>query len=102
MDKMTSPFLERGVKALLGKGRRSAEVLEALKNHGAVYLAAVGGAGAFYGNLIKKSTVLAWPELGPEALVSLEVSDFPAIVVFDLHGSDLYQSGPQDWRDSQK
>jgi fumarate hydratase subunit beta len=97
MDTMTLPFLELGVKAFLGKGRRSTQVLEALKSHGAVYLAAVGGAGAFYGSLVKKTTLLAWPELGPEALVSLVVEDFPAIVVFDLEGSDLYQSGPRAW-----
>jgi fumarate hydratase subunit beta len=95
MDAMTLPFLERGVKALLGKGRRAPKVLDELKAHGAVYLAAVGGAGAFYGSLIKKTTLLAWPELGPEALVSLMVEDFPAMVVYDLAGFDLYESGPK-------
>jgi fumarate hydratase subunit beta len=97
MDDMTRPFLERGVKALLGKGRRSPEVLESLKAHGAVYLAAIGGAGAFYGSRVRESAVLAWPELGPEALASLLVEDFPAIVVHDLLGADLYRDGPSAW-----
>ncbi|MDR2367155.1 MAG: FumA C-terminus/TtdB family hydratase beta subunit [Deltaproteobacteria bacterium] len=97
MDPMTGTFLEKGVKALLGKGRRSPQVLEGLKNHGAVYLAAVGGAGAFYGSLVQEASLLAWPELGPEALAILTVKDFPAMVVYDLEGSDLYETGPRAW-----
>jgi fumarate hydratase subunit beta len=62
--------------------------------HGAVYLAAIGGAGAFYGRLVKRVSVVAWPELGPEALAFLEVEDFPVVVVHDLEGGDLYRSGP--------
>ena len=98
MDAMTEPMLERGVKALLGKGRRSPTVLKSLLAHGAVYLAAVGGAGALYGSLVKKTEVLAWPELGPEALVRLTVEDFPATVVFDLKGTDLYEAGPKAFK----
>jgi fumarate hydratase subunit beta len=97
MDALTLPLLERGVKAFLGKGRRSPEVLAALLASGAVYLAAVGGAGAFYGSLVARAEVLAWPELGPEALMLLEVRDFPATVVFDLEGRDQYLSGPLAW-----
>lgn len=98
MDHLTAPLLEKGVKALLGKGRRSAEVKEAMRARGAVYLAALGGAGALYGQRIESAEVLAWPELGPEALMALKVADFPAIVINDLHGGDLYESGPAAWR----
>ncbi|MDR1166652.1 MAG: FumA C-terminus/TtdB family hydratase beta subunit [Deltaproteobacteria bacterium] len=98
MDALTIPLLEKGVKALVGKGRRSAPVKEALIQNGAVYLAAVGGAGAYYGDRVKSVKVLAWPELGPEALLELEVSAFPALVVYDLLGGDQYVSGPSRWR----
>jgi fumarate hydratase subunit beta len=98
MDHLTIPLLERGVKALVGKGRRSPEVKKAMLEYGAVYLAALGGAGALYGQRISSCKVLAWPELGPEALMALEVADFPAIVINDLHGGDLYESGPRGYR----
>jgi fumarate hydratase subunit beta len=98
MDRLTVPLLKRGVKALVGKGRRSDEVRCSMLAHGAVYLAALGGAGALYGEKILSCQVLAWPELGPEALMALTVVDFPAIVVNDLHGGDLYDSGPAAWR----
>ena len=98
MDHLTIPLLEMGVKGLLGKGRRSSEVKKAMLGHGAVYLAALGGAGALYGQRILSSEVLAWPELGPEALMELRVFDFPAIVINDLHGGDLYESGPEAWK----
>jgi fumarate hydratase subunit beta len=98
MDNLTIPLLKQGVKALLGKGRRAPVVKEALIEHGALYLAAVGGAGAFYGSLIKSVKVLAWPELGPEALLSLEIIDFPVLVINDLYGGDLYALGPDKWK----
>jgi fumarate hydratase subunit beta len=102
MDELTEPLLRLGVKALLGKGRRSAAVKAALVRHGAVYLAAVGGAGAFYGALVKGVETLAWPELGPEALLRLEVEDFPATVVNDLAGADFYELGPAACREAWK
>jgi fumarate hydratase subunit beta len=98
MDALTAPLLELGLKGLLGKGRRSAEVKEALLAHKAVYFAAFGGAGAFYGHRVKEARVLAWPELGPEALMLLMVEDFPAVVINDLSGGDLYERGPASWR----
>lgn len=98
MDGLTIPLLELGVKGLLGKGKRSPEIQEALQRFGAVYFAAVGGAGAFYGDKIKKVEILAWPELGPEALLHLEVEEFPVMVVYDLKGGDLYRNGPIRWR----
>jgi fumarate hydratase subunit beta len=97
MDALTIPLLQKGIKALVGKGRRSKAVREAMVTHGAVYLAAVGGAGAFYGGLIKKAETIAWPELGPEALLELTVEDFPVTVINDLSGSDFYENGRMYW-----
>jgi fumarate hydratase subunit beta len=94
MDSMTAPLLELGVKVLVGKGRRSLEVREAMLRNGAVYLAAVGGAGAFYSQRIERAEVLAFPELGPEALMRIVVRAFPVVVVHDLLGGDQYGSGP--------
>ncbi len=91
MDPYTPALLERGVKGLIGKGRRSREVREALARHGAVYLAAVGGAGELLARRIKKCSVLLYPDLGPEAIHVLEVEDFPVIVVNDTLGNDLYE-----------
>jgi fumarate hydratase subunit beta len=98
MDSMTIPLLERGVKVLLGKGYRSKEVKDALMAYGAVYLAALGGAGALYSQKIQQMETLAFPELGPEALLRLKVSDFPAVVINDLQGGDQYESGPLPYR----
>jgi fumarate hydratase subunit beta len=98
MDLFTPTLLSKGVRVLVGKGRRSPEVKEALLKHGAVYLAAVGGAGAFYGQKITAAQTLAWPELGPEALLRLTVEAMPAVVINDLAGQDLYESGPAAWR----
>jgi fumarate hydratase subunit beta len=98
MDAMTPPLLDIGVKLLVGKGRRSPAVRESLAKNGAVYCAAVGGAGAFYGNLISEARCLAWPELGPEALLELKVAGFPAMVALDLDGGDQYELGPAAWR----
>ncbi|MDR1081324.1 MAG: fumarate hydratase C-terminal domain-containing protein [Deltaproteobacteria bacterium] len=98
MDALTPPLLDLGVKLLVGKGRRSGEVRDSLVRNNAVYCAAVGGAGAFYGNLVSEAKLLAWPELGPEALLALTVRGFPAMVVLDLHGGDQYELGPEAWR----
>jgi fumarate hydratase subunit beta len=79
---------------LIGKGVRSEEVKKALVRNQAVYLAAVGGAGAFYGRLVSRVEILAWPELGPEALMRLWVENFTAVVAVDQSGADLYLTGP--------
>lgn len=97
MDKYAPYLIERGLKAMIGKGPRGAEVKEAMKKHGAVYLAAIGGAGALMSRAIKKAEVIAYPELGAEAIMRLEVEDFPAIVVNDVHGGDLYQIGVAEY-----
>jgi len=90
MDAYTPEILEQGVLALMGKGKRSESVRQALKDHGAIYLATIGGAGAFLSDCIKGCTVAAFPELGPEALFRMEVEDFPAVVINDCQGNDLY------------
>lgn len=91
MDPYTPAMLAVGVKALMAKGKRSAEVREALKKYKGVYLAAVGGAGALIGRSIKKAEVIAFPELGPEAVRRLEVENLPAIVINDTEGNDQYE-----------
>jgi fumarate hydratase subunit beta len=78
---------------MIGKGMRSAAVKEAIKKHGAVYMAAIGGTGALISRSIKKSEVIAYRELGAEAILKLEVEDFPATVINDIHGGDLYEEG---------
>lgn len=93
MDPYTPALLAKGLKGMIGKGFRSKAVLDALKKHKAVYLAATGGAGALLSRRIKKSEVVAYEDLGPEALFRLEVEEFPTIVVNDAVGGDLYSEG---------
>ncbi|HSW36524.1 MAG TPA: Fe-S-containing hydro-lyase [Candidatus Limnocylindrales bacterium] len=93
MDAYTPGMLENGMKACIGKGFRSAAVREALQKYKGVYLASVGGAGALLSKRVKKSEVVAYPELGAEAIHRLEVEDFPATVINDAYGNDLYQEG---------
>lgn len=100
MDPYTPPLLALGLKGMIGKGTRSPEVLAALKEHRAVYCAAVGGAAALLAQRIKEARVAAYPELGTEALRELVVEDFPVIVVNDCHGGDLYESGVARYRRS--
>jgi fumarate hydratase subunit beta len=78
---------------MIGKGYRTQPVLDAIKRHKAVYLAATGGAGALLARTIKKAEVIAYAEMGPEAIYRFEVEDFPAIVINDVHGRDLYTEG---------
>lgn len=93
MDAYTPMMLERGMKACIGKGLRNQAVKDALQQQKALYLAAVGGAGALLSKKIKKSEVVAYPELGAEAIFRLEVEDFPATVINDAYGNDLYVEG---------
>jgi fumarate hydratase subunit beta len=97
MDSYTPRLLAAGLKGMIGKGVRSPEVKEALKKHKAVYLAAVGGAGALISKTIIKSEVVAYPDLGPEAVLNLEVKDFPAVVINDIYGGDLYVEGKKKY-----
>mgnify|MGYP005837557263 CR=1 FL=1 len=98
MDPYTPALLAQGLKGMIGKGSRAPEVREALARYGAVYLAAVGGAAALIARTIKASRVVAYEELGPEAIRELTVEDFPAIVVNDVYGNDLYEEGVKKYR----
>ena len=93
MDKFTPGLLELGLKATIGKGARSQGVKDALKRYRAVYLGAIGGAGAVLSQFVKKLEIVAYEDLGTEAIRRLEVENFPAIVVNDCRGGDLYQEG---------
>ncbi|MBP3401242.1 MAG: Fe-S-containing hydro-lyase, partial [Selenomonadales bacterium] len=88
MDAYTPTMLDQGIKGMIGKGTRKPEVIESMKKNGTVYFVAVGGAAALISKCIKKYTVLAYPELGPEAVAELEVEDFPAIVAIDCEGNN--------------
>jgi len=98
MDAYAPTLIERGLKGMVGKGMRSDAVKEAIKKHKAVYLAATGGAGALLAKKVKKATVVAYEDLGPEAIRRLEVEDFPAVVVNDVQGNDLYFEGEKKYR----
>ena len=91
MDKYTPALLDLGLKGMIGKGRRSREVKEAIVRNHAVYFAAIGGVGALLSKSIRKSEVIAYDDLGTEAIRRLEVEDFPVIVVIDSEGTDLYE-----------
>ncbi len=93
MDRYTPLLLANGLKGMIGKGSRSPAVKEAIKQYKAVYFAAIGGAGALIARSIKKVEVVAYEELGAEAIRRLEVEGFPAIVVNDIYGGDLYEEG---------
>lgn len=93
MDPYTPELLDLGLKVMIGKGRRSQEVREAMMRHKAVYLAAVGGAGALLAQHIVAAEVAAYEDLGPEAILRLTVEGFPAVVINDIHGGDAYESG---------
>lgn len=92
MDKYTPTLLDLGMVAMIGKGKRSQEVKEAIVRNGAVYFAAVGGAGALLSKAVLKSEIAAYGDLETEAIRRLEVKDFPAIVVIDSEGNDLYEN----------
>jgi fumarate hydratase subunit beta len=98
MDSYTSRLLELGVVGMIGKGQRSAEVIAAMVKNGAVYFAALGGAGALIAKSIKEAKVIAYPDLGPEAIRRLIVEDFPVIVAIDAGGNDLYRIGLAAYR----
>jgi fumarate hydratase subunit beta len=93
MDPYAPGLIERGIKGMIGKGARNQEVREAMQKYKAVYFAAIGGAGALIARSIISAEVIAYPELGPEAIRKLEVKDFPVIVANDTHGGDLYEEG---------
>ena len=93
MDVYTPKLLERGLKATIGKGNRSEVVIEAMKRYRAVYFAATGGAAALLSGAVTKMDVIAYEDLGAEAIMRLEVSNFPVVVANDIYGNDLYKEG---------
>lgn len=97
MDKYAPQLLDLGLGGMIGKGKRSAAVSEAIIRNGAVYFAAVGGAGALLSKSITKSEVVAYDDLGTEAIRKLEVKDFPVIVVIDKDGNNLYETAIKEF-----
>jgi fumarate hydratase subunit beta len=98
MDAYTPRLLAAGVKVFIGKGGRSAEVRMALRKYKAVYLAAAGGAGALLASAIKEAEVIAYEDLGPEAVMKLTVENFPAVVANDIYGGDLFEMGRKEYK----
>ncbi|GAA6490449.1 Fe-S-containing hydro-lyase [Candidatus Bariatricus faecipullorum] len=97
MDKYTPELLDMGLGGMIGKGKRSTQVQEAIIRNGAVYFAAVGGAGALLSKCIKKSETVAYEDLGTEAVRRLEIEDFPVIVVIDSQGNNLYETAVREY-----
>ncbi len=94
MDTYTPQLLAQGLKGMIGKGKRSPAVIEAMKQHGAIYFGATGGAAALIAKGIIKSEVVAYPDLGSEAIHRFEIKNFPVIVLIDSQGNNLYEIGP--------
>ena len=97
MDAYSPALIAKGQTGMIGKGKRGPEVIAAMKEHGAVYFGAIGGCGALLSKCIKKSEIVAYEDLGAEAIRRLEVEDFPAIVVIDSLGNNLYESGREEY-----
>ena len=93
MDAYSPILIKEGQTGMIGKGKRGPEVIEAMKEHGAVYFGAIGGCGALLSKCIKKAEIIAYEDLGAEAIRRLEVEDFPVIVIIDSEGNNLYESG---------
>ena len=102
MDAYSPALVRAGLKAMIGKGRRIQSVKETMKKHRAVYLGATGGTGALLSQRIRRAEVIAYPELGAEAILSLEVKDFPVVVINDIYGGDIYETARVRYRLEQK
>ena len=98
MDPYTPPLLDLGLGGMIGKGRRSPEVVEALRRREGVYFGATGGAAVLLARCVRSSRVVAYEDLGPEAILELRVEGFPLVVVVDALGTDLYETGPREAR----
>jgi len=98
MDAYAPRLIELGLTGMIGKGSRSKEVIESMVENVAIYFGAVGGAGALIAKTIKSMEIIAFPELGPEAIRKLTVKDFPAFVIIDSHGNNLYETGRDKYR----
>lgn len=97
MDAYTPKLLELGLKGMIGKGKRSPEVIEAMKKYGGVYFVSIGGAAALTAKCVEESTLIAYEDLGSEAVRKLKVKDMPIVVVIDSHGNNLYESGQREY-----
>lgn len=102
MDSYAPRLLEIGLKGMIGKGLRSKEVIESMKKNKAVYFAAIGGAAALMGKSIKSAEIVAYEDLGSEAIRRLEVEDLPVVVVIDSEGNNLYEMGQREYLNSVK
>lgn len=98
MDPFAPRLMEEGLKGMIGKGNRSEEVITAIQKHKAVYFGAIGGAGALMAQSVRKAEIVAYEDLGPEAIRRLEVENFPAVVVNDCYGGDLFKKGIKQYR----
>lgn len=98
MDAYSPKMMDQGLKGMIGKGPRSSEVVDAMKKHGAVYFAAIGGAAALIASSVKECQVIAYDDLGPEAVRCLRVENYPCIVVIDSEGNNLYEEGPAEFK----
>lgn len=98
MDAYAERLMEKGMKGMIGKGMRDKKIIEAMKKHKCVYFAAIGGAAALIARSIKAAEVIAYEDLGPEAVRRMEVEDFKAVVINDIYGNDLYEIGKAQYR----
>jgi fumarate hydratase subunit beta len=98
MDPFTPALLKQGLKGMIGKGRRSREIVEEIKKNRAVYFVVPGGAAALISKDVKSAKVIAYPDLGPEAVLELEVTNFPATVAIDCKGGNLFEQGPKKYK----
>lgn len=97
MDDLTVPLLECGLRVMIGKGKRNKIVIEGMKKYGSVYLAAIGGAGAYISNSVTSCEIIAYEDLGTEAIMKLEVKDLQLIVAVDSYGNDIYEKGRKEY-----
>ncbi len=102
MDAYSPTLIEMGLTGMIGKGKRSKEVINAMNVHGAVYFGAIGGCGALLSRCIKKAEVIAYEDLGAEAIRRLEVENFPVVVIIDSEGNNLYETGRTSYLESRK
>lgn len=100
MDAYSPTLIKEGLTGMIGKGKRGPEVIDAMKEHGAVYFGAIGGCGALLSKCIKKAEIIAYEDLGAEAIRRLEVEDFPVVVIIDSEGNNLYETGKKAYLDS--
>ena len=100
MDAYSPTLIALGQTGMIGKGKRGPEVIDAMKEHGAVYFGAIGGCGALLAKCIKKAEVVAYEDLGAEAIRRLEVEDFPVVVIIDSEGNNLYETGRKNYLES--